>query len=678
VTDGREGAKCGAARREGGLHDAKFAVDPRCGGPRGHRGVGEHVSTGLDGLFDTPPEGTPWETLPAGQSPPEPPTPPQGIPVEGFPADHQPGSPGSLAAPGAVAVRPAAAERTEYEWAVVQPTLGAPANASRRSFPQAPGWVAQLAAPGLTGALLFYCASLAPSLLPRLWYLQAALSGVTMAIGYAVGLFACWLFRSLIPLRAGPRACRAARWALAAAAVVLVPMFGVLGAVWQHDIRALTDASQPSEARYVLVVLAAVLIALALVLVTRAVRWLVRPLALALARAIPARGAAAAAVLVVCVVLGFLVTGVLSRLTISVANSVFAGMDNGTAAGVTQPAAPQRSGSPESLVPWSTLGRQGRTFVASGPSVAQISAFTGAPAMEPIRVYVGLKSASSIAAESGLAVRELERTGAFGRKVIVVATPTGNGWLNPAMIDPLEYMYGGDTAVAAIQYSYLPDWISLLIDRAPAQEAGRDLFDAIYDRWLQLPADHRPKLVVFGQGLGSFGGEAAFSGTQDVADRTSGVLWAGPTNSNTLWGRFTAERDAGTPEWLPVYGSGRTVRFASTPAELAANLAGWQQPRVVYLQNASDPMMWWSWQLAFHQPDWLRPPRAPDVSSVMRWYPLVTFWQVSADLALATAVPPGHGHAYGMAQGAAAWANIIPPPGWTQASTTALGQLTAN
>jgi Alpha/beta-hydrolase family/Alpha/beta-hydrolase family N-terminus len=147
------------------------------------------------------------------------------------------------------------------------------------------------------------------------------------------------------------------------------------------------------------------------------------------------------------VILGFLATGVLPRAGIAAADSVFGGIDNGTAAGIAEPATPLRSGSPASLGPWDTLGRQGRTFVDTGPTEAEISKFSGTAAMEPIRVYVGLKSAPTIAAESDLAVRELERTGAFHRKVIVVATTTGTGWLNPAMIDPLEYMYNGDTAV---------------------------------------------------------------------------------------------------------------------------------------------------------------------------------------------------------------------------------------
>jgi uncharacterized membrane protein len=181
--------------------------------------------------------------------------------------------------------------------------------------------------------------------------------------------------------------------------------------------------------------------------------------------------------------------------------------------------------------------------------------------------------------------------------------------------------------------------------------------------------------VVFGESLGSFGGEAAFSGTDDIRDRTSGALWTGPTNSNALWSRFTASREPGSPEWRPVYQGGRTVRFATSPDQLSAGLSGWEHPRVVYLQNPSDPIVWWSWNLAFQQPDWLRRSRPPGVSSAMRWYPFVTFWQIAGDLALATAVPPGHGHTYGMPQGAAAWSAIIPPPGWTPQRTAALSAL---
>lgn len=570
------------------------------------------------------------------------------------------------------------AAEAEARDAAERPDRPARQRRTRRWFHRTRRYLSRFSTAGLTGALICYCLSLTPSLLPRAWFLQAVMSGVTTGIGYGAGTLAGWLLRSLIPWSPWHAVRRAGRWLLAAAAIVLIPLFGVLGAQWQHQIRELVDAGQPSEARYVFVVVVSILIALALLTVVRGIRSLVRVVERPLRRVMPHQAAGAAAVLVVILILGFLATGVLPRAAVGTANSVFSGIDSGTAVGVTEPATALRSGSPASLVRWATLGRQGRTFVDSGPTEAEISKFTGTAAMEPIRIYVGLKSAATLEAESELAVRELERTGAFGRKVIVVATTTGTGWLNPAMIDPLEYMYDGDTAVVAIQYSFLPSWISFLVDKAPAQDAGRDLFDAVYDRWQQLPAGHRPALVVFGESLGSFGGEAAFSGTEDIRDRASGVFWVGPTNSNTLWSRFTAARDRGSPQWRPVYQGGRTVRFGDSPADFYPDAPGWQRPRVVYLQNPSDPIVWWSWQLAFHQPDWLRGARPPDVSPAMRWYPLVTFWQVAGDLALATAVPAGHGHTYGMLQGTGAWASVIPPPGWSQARTAELAALPAN
>ena len=48
-----------------------------------------------------------------------------------------------------------------------------------------------------------------------------------------------------------------------------------------------------------------------------------------------------------------------------------------------------------------------------------------------------------------------------GRWLIVVM-PTGTGWIDPAAMDTVEYLHGGDVASVAIQYSYLTSWLSLL------------------------------------------------------------------------------------------------------------------------------------------------------------------------------------------------------------------------
>ena len=136
--------------------------------------------------------------------------------------------------------------------------------------------------------------------------------------------------------------------------------------------------------------------------------------------------------------------------------------------------------------------------------------------------------------------------------MLVVVTTTGTGWVDPAASDSLEYEFNGDTAMVAMQYSYLPSWLSFLVDQVKARDAGRALFDAVYGVWAELPAVPRPQLLVFGESLGTFGGEAAFSGIADIRNRTDGVLWAGPPNFNELWRGIVDDREAGSPEWLPV------------------------------------------------------------------------------------------------------------------------------
>lgn len=58
----------------------------------------------------------------------------------------------------------------------------------------------------------------------------------------------------------------------------------------------------------------------------------------------------------------------------------------------------------------------------------------------------------------------------------------------------------------------------------------------------------------------------------------------------------------------------------------------------------------------------------------MGWYPLVTFWQVTCDLAGANGVPDGFGHRFGTLP-VAAWAAVTQPNGWTATDTARLETL---
>jgi uncharacterized membrane protein len=521
--------------------------------------------------------------------------------------------------------------------------------------------------------VVFFCLSLTPSLLPRSWLFQAVAGGIVAAIGYGLGVLVGWLVRRLTGWVPGARTRRVGWWALGVGAAALLVVFLVLGSGWQRELHRLIGEPPPASHHTVRILLGAVLLFAALVGSARLLRGFARLLGRVLGRWIPLRMARPAGAVVAALLVWGLLEGVVYRGALEAANDSFRVINRETSAGVAAPSSRPRSGGPGSLVSWASHGRMGRDFVAGATTTAQLQAFSRRPAVEPIRVYAGLDSASDTRQRAALVVKELQRTGAFSRRVLGVITATGTGWVDEKAVDPLEYLYNGDTALAAMQYSYLPSWISFLTDRHKATQAGRELFDQVHATWSRLPQP-RPRLLVFGESLGSFGGEAAFSGTDDIRNRTDGVLWVGPPNSNALWRQLTRRRDHGTPQILPTYQQGATVRFASQPSDLRRPASPWTAPRLVYLQHPSDPITWWSPQLLLQEPDWLREPKGPDVLPAMRWYPIVTFWQVSADMVFATKVPRGHGHAYGSEQ-AAAWAQIAPPPGWTPGRTAQLQKL---
>ncbi|RIJ78790.1 hypothetical protein D1871_01655 [Nakamurella silvestris] len=506
-----------------------------------------------------------------------------------------------------------------------------------------------------------------PSLLPREWYLQGVASGICVGLGYAFGATLGWLLRSFgfRPWQEPRR--RLAYRVLLLAAVVLIPLFGVLGARWQSQVRELVHVDTSDRYYYALVLLIAFVLARLLIGVARLLRRTVRRLGRFGARWIPAPLAKLIATIAVTAVLITLVNNTLGPALLKAANQSFSISDQGTPDDAVQPTAIQRSGSAASLVRWSDLGREGRGFVAGGPTTGEIAAFTGNAAQEPIRVYAGLESADSLQAEADLVVRELERTGAFDRSVLVVATTTGRGWVNQAAAAALEYLWGGDTAIAAMQYSHFPSPVAFVVDTATPPEAGRVLFDAVRARWLTEPVDSRPRLLVLGESLGAYGGQGAFGSLDDLAGRADGAVWVGTPRFTPLWSQITGERDAGSPEQVPELNHCAVVCFAGTPADLPAGA----HPKVVYLQHATDPVVWWSGDLLFREPDWLAEGNRAGFSSHMTWFPLATFWQVTMDMVFSSDMPDGYGHHYGL-ELADAWAAVVPPTGWTAADTTRL------
>jgi uncharacterized membrane protein len=532
---------------------------------------------------------------------------------------------------------------------------------------------------GVAVGALFFCLSLTPSLLPRDWLFAGLIGGINAAIGYGLGVALGKLFRRMVLRRRSwwPPARRVlyAMKAVTVAGSVTASLLMVIpAAAWQRQVSALMGIEGPATLGYYRTVLLAIVVGGALVGVARILLDAIKVLARFLIRRLRLNDEVAlfigTAVVVVLVIT--LVNGVLLRGFLAGASRVFQPQNTTTREGVEQPTAAQRSGSPESFAAWDTLGFQGRNFVASGPSADELAEVNGRPALEPVRVYAGLQTADTAESRMAVLLSELERTGAFERELLVIIPTTGTGWVNPVAARALETMYNGDTALVALQYSYLPSWISFLADRQTSMDSGRMLIDAVHDRWLQRPPERRPELVLYGESLGSMAGQAAFGFLPDVSRMGfDSVLWVGPPNASPLWDALMVRRDPGTPQVHPRYDNGRTVRFspANDPAEIRRDTeAEWDGTRVLFLQHPSDPIVWWSPDLMFSRPDWLHEPPGKDRTASMRWYPIVTFWQVAADMTNASGVPGGHGHNYGdsVLDG---WAAVAPPPGWTPADT---------
>lgn len=505
--------------------------------------------------------------------------------------------------------------------------------------------------------------ALSPGLLPRDGVVQGVVSAGVAALGYGLGAFVTGVLR-----RRGVRPRGGAVLAvLAVLAVAVLVVALVIAAGWQRQAAALIGARPPSTAEFLLalpVILAVVALGVG---VGRGLRRLTERIARALRSRL--RPGPATVVAVVPVVLGtVLVLGGAAWGALTWSEQAFSARNDapGTVGG--PPPQATRSGSPASLVPWPTLGRDGRRFVTGGRPPEQLAAASGHAARDPIRVYVGLASAPDVRRRAELAVAELERTGAFDRSVIALVTPTGTGSVDPQVPDALELVRGGDTAVAAVQYSTLPSDLQFLVDGPRAQESTRALLDAVRARLAQRPPDRRPRLLLYGQSLGAWGSQGAFTSLAEARAQTDGILWAGPPHASDLWAGLVARRDPSSPEVRPVVDAGRAVRFAGRPGDLATPAGPWLAPRVLYLQHPSDPVVWWSPSLLWRRPDWLAEPRGFDVPATMRWIPVVTAWQTAVDLARAQAVPADHGHRY-EALLVDGWAAVAAPPGWTDADT---------
>jgi uncharacterized membrane protein len=529
-----------------------------------------------------------------------------------------------------------------------------------------------LSPPGLLVGSIFFALSLTPSLLPRTEMVQAILSGTCFAVGYGLGNLGHWLW-GFLGLRVPPG--RVTRLLGAIAGLLCLGLVLVALAYsnsWQNSVRAVMGMAPVDEYQPLLIASMALPVAAGLLILGKLLVTMIRLVWHGLMPHLPRRAAFVVATAVVIALISILVNNLFLRTALRAADNFYERLDALVSTEAEPPALWHQTGSATSLIDWDSIGRDSRIYVQSGPDAAAIAAVTGKPAVEPLRTYVGLRSAPTPMERAELALAELQRIGAFERSVLVLVMPVGTGWVDRAAIDTLEYLHGGDVASVAVQYSYLTSVLSLWIEPELGTETAQSLFNTVYNYWTQLPDGERPQLYLHGLSLGALASQSSTTVYDVLADPFDGALWAGPPFSSPIWTRVTTSRQPGTPAWLPRFGNSTAIRFMNQSGTAGWQDTAWGPMRIVFLQYASDPIVFFSFDADWRRPDWFDEPRGPDVSPAFNWYPLVTFLQLALDAALAQTAPVGYGHVYAPADYIDAWNAVTQPPGWTPDQLAAL------
>lgn len=524
----------------------------------------------------------------------------------------------------------------------------------------------------LSVGIVFFAVSLTPSLIPRPPLVQGVLGGSVLAIGYVLARLAesLWRFMEVVPRNSGG-ARMASRACLAFA--VIAAGYGLWHATdWQNSIRAAVGMDALEQYSVLIILAVALPVFAVLFLAGTLVQSIFNRLRGWLHRFVPPKVANVAGLLLTLYLGWALIDGFIIQRVFEAADRIYAAGAQVFEPDQEAPVSPLLSAGPGSLVSWQDLGNRGRLFIDNAPTATAISEHTGRPAQDPVRIYVGLNSAPTAAERTELAFAEMLRTGAFDRKLLVIAVPVGTGWLDDGSHVPLEFMHDGDVATVAVQYSYLTSSISLLFQYQAGVVQTRSLFDRVYSHWRAMPVDERPAFYVHGISQGAYLGMTALNAYQIIGDPPDGTFFAGPPFGSNIWRGLTAGRDPGTPFILPVRDGGAIARFHNQNGAAPGTDADWSDVRIAFLQYASDPIVFFDSLSAFRRPVWMTEERGYDVSARVRWYPVVTTFQLAVDMILSLAIAPGHGHFYIAEDYIPVWAAMTEPEGWTDKDTERL------
>jgi uncharacterized membrane protein len=310
---------------------------------------------------------------------------------------------------------------------------------------------------------------------------------------------------------------------------------------------------------------------------------------------------------------------------------------------------PNASGAPQSLVPWDTLGREGRRHAFAYaraqpvpnrpeglPDLSIETVMAESAKATPVQVYVGLDSAPTAQERVELALAEMDRTGAWDRSLLMLVSPTGTGYVNYCAVAAAQYLTRGDIATVTLQYSKRPSPLSLFKIK-DAREQNRLLWLRISER-LRDRNESRPNVVLFGESLGAHTSQDVLLHWGTLGPQALGIdraLWIGTPYASGWKHQVTGpprpDVDPGLLATVNDFG-----QIESMSPERRARL------RYVMVSHDNDGVTKFGADLISSRPAWLSPTRPPveivpgasprGVSPAIRWRPLTTFLQSMIDM----------------------------------------------
>jgi hypothetical protein len=304
------------------------------------------------------------------------------------------------------------------------------------------------------------------------------------------------------------------------------------------------------------------------------------------------------------------------------------------------------SGGPNSISPFFEVGLQGRRFLTDVVTPDLIESTLGEDAIaHPIRAFVGVNSEPLYpSGRSEMMLDELERLGAFDRKYLLLVSPTGTGWVDQTMIESAEILTRGDIATACIQYGRGPSFLEVQKVHL-GRTQFRGLLWGVRERLRGIPEEKRPKVLVFGESLGSWSSSDVVMHQGIEGFDHYGIdraLWFGLVGL-AKWSK-TGMRQ-GSSSLVP---PGTVEAFDNFDEYEKLSEDARKKLRAVIVDHDNDPIAQMSLRWAVKRPPWLDgSDRGRNIPEGMQWIPLITFVQIMVDAMNAMRTVPGQFKSFG-------------------------------